>query len=100
MKLAKIIAVLTTCLLLAVAAGTATAQSTPTQDAYSGVAGQQESGSGGSTNNVTVAPASSSSSGGGSLPFTGTDLVLIGLAGTVLVGTGLVMRRTIRHHSA
>lgn len=88
-KLATIVALLTTCLMLAVA-GTALAAS-PTQDAYSGVAGQQEGGNG------AARPVAAQTSNGSSLPFTGTDLLLIGLAGTALVGTGVALRRTTRH---
>jgi hypothetical protein len=88
MKLATIVAVLTTCLLLSVA-GTALA-ATPTQDAYSGVAGQQATGGGGSNPSGTADTSSST------LPFTGTDLLLIAIVGTALVGTGVAIRRASR----
>jgi hypothetical protein len=34
--------------------------------------------------------------GGGRLPFTGTDLLVFGLLGTALIGTGITVRRATR----
>jgi hypothetical protein len=74
---------------------------TSTQDAYSGVAGQLNSGGGNDTaggGNATpggsVTPVQSS--GDGTLPFTGFELILSALAGAGLVGGGIAMRRASR----
>jgi hypothetical protein len=93
MKIAASVAVLSTCLVLALG-GTALAQANPTQDAYSGTAGQTVEQVGG--NAGTPSPAPSSSATVGVLPFTGLQLLLIGVAGSVLIGTGLVLRRSVR----
>ena len=64
-------------------------------DLDSGVLGALE-GSAGSTAAGTPsagAAATGARDGGGSLPFTGLDLMLLALAGGVLVGTGLGLRR-------
>ena len=102
MKISTLVAALTSCLLLAVA-GTAVA-ATPTQDAYSGVAGQQagqgavdDQGAGGPAG----APAAAASVAGDGetlevLPFTGQQLLIVGIVGTLLIGSGLMLRRTSR----
>jgi len=97
MKIAASVAVLSTCLMLALG-GTALAQSNPTQDAYSGTAGQQVEQVG---SNPSPAPtsAASGSSTVGVLPFTGMQLLLIAIAGSALIGTGLVLRRSVRRSS-
>jgi hypothetical protein len=76
-----------TVLIAVVFASFAMAQS-PTEIGYGGVAGgvQGEVEGGGS--------GSSSSSGG--LPFTGLDLLLMIAAGALLLGVGLVLRRSAR----
>jgi len=101
MKISTLVAALTSCLLLALA-GTAVA-ATPTQDAYSGVAGQQ-AGQGavddGAAGGPAGAPAAASVAGDGEtlevLPFTGQQLLIVGIVGTLLIGSGLMLRRTSR----
>lgn len=68
----------------------------PTDDAYDAadVSVVGEDGAVGSGGQGT--PDQSAVSGGG-LPFTGLDLLMIGLAGGGLVAVGLVMRRLTRH---
>lgn len=61
----------------------------PTEDAYSGLAGSQQGGGGG-VNSADVADT------GGSLPFTGLQIVLIAGAGVALLGAGVA----VRHASA
>lgn len=73
--------------LLAVTAGIASAQNA-TQDAYGGLLGQQSS----------SGPTAKQS--GASLPFTGFDVALVALIGVGLVGTGLVVRRTVRSNQS
>jgi len=77
-------------------AGAAFAQ-TPTGDAYGGVAGLQQgsSGGGGGGGEAPAQPASQPQ-GGGNLPFTGFELGMAALMGAGLLGTGLVLRRTLR----
>lgn len=94
LKTATIIAVI--CAVLAVP-GTALATS-PTQDAYSGVAGaQQGSNTPPSVNAaaVEVGPVSTEevASAGSTLPFTGLEVGLIALVGAALLGGGVVMYR-------
>jgi hypothetical protein len=76
------------CVLALSVAGPALAQ-TPTGDAYGGLAGVQQGP--GENGQPTAARAE-----GGELPFTGFELGVIGLVGAGLLGTGLVMRRTLR----
>jgi hypothetical protein len=109
-----ILLVLMCCAALAVPAA-AFAQS-PTGDAYGGVAGQQQgTGSGGSGGGGGAGPTGSSpvqavspstsaggaggGGGGGSLPFTGFQLGLAALVGAGLLGTGVVLRRTVRQQA-
>jgi hypothetical protein len=73
--------------LLALTAGIASAQNA-TQDAYGGLLGQQSS----------SGPVAKES--GASLPFTGFDVALVALIGVGLVGTGLVVRRTVRSNQS
>jgi hypothetical protein len=73
--------------ILALAAGPAMAQSTPTEDAYGGQAGVQQGGGGGTP---TV------SGGSGSLPFTGLQLGFAALVGAGLAGTGFALRRGLQ----
>ncbi len=79
----------------------------PTQDAYSGIAGQQEGGNGSPTSTSPVVSAESSggdgevepvsTSGSGTLPFTGLELGLIAVAGIALLGGGLALYRISRN---
>jgi hypothetical protein len=76
------------CVLALSVAGSAFAQ-TPTGDAYGGLAGvQQGPGDNGSPTATT--------SDSGTLPFTGLELGVFALVGAGLLGTGLIMRRTLR----
>ena len=68
---------------LAFTAGVASAQNA-TQDAYGGLLGQQ----------------TTSGQQGASLPFTGFDVAIVALIGVALVGTGLVVRRTVRSNQS
>jgi hypothetical protein len=102
MKLKTALSLAVVCALLLVP-GTAIAAS-PTQDAYSGVAGvQQDSG----TPGAQVSPASESAevgpvsteeveSAGGTLPFTGLEVGLIAVVGAALLGGGVVLYRLNR----
>lgn len=95
------------------------ATASPTQDTYSGTAGQQQAGStpppqdavagkqqgsaqgsapAGSESNGAVAPTTSRAPSGaaGTLPFTGLELGFAALVGAALLGTGLVLRRGVR----
>lgn len=67
-----------------------------TEDAYGGTVGSQQfnGGDGDGSSPVLVAETSPSTDSSGSLPFTGLDLGWILVAGVVLIGTGLVVRRT------
>lgn len=70
---------------LAFTAGVASAANA-TQDAYGGLLGQQQS--------------SGPTQSGASLPFTGFDVAIVALVGVALVGTGLVVRRTVRSNQS
>lgn len=94
LKTATILAVI--CAVLAVP-GTALATS-PTQDAYSGVAGVQQSSNtppSAQVEAVEVGPVSTEevNSSGSTLPFTGLEVGLIALVGAALLGGGVVMYR-------
>jgi hypothetical protein len=96
LKTATILAVI--CAVLAVP-GTALATS-PTQDAYSGVAGvQQSSNQPVAAAAVEVGPVSTEEveSSGATLPFTGLEVGLIALVGAALLGGGVVMYRRTGH---
>jgi hypothetical protein len=96
LKAATILAVL--CAVLAVP-GTALATS-PTQDAYSGVAGvQQSSNQPVNAAAVEVGPVSTEEveSSGATLPFTGLEVGVIALVGAVLLGGGVLMYRRTGH---
>jgi hypothetical protein len=77
-------------------AGTAIAQ-TPTSDTYNIVAGlQEESGGGGGGGNAPQQQQAQPAEKGGNLPFTGFEAGMAALLGVALIGTGLVVRRTVR----
>src|SRR5262245_10758646 len=95
-KIKRVLAVAGAVALLAPSA--AFAASGSEQGGYAGsndvVAGlQQGSGGGGGGNGPTGTANTTSSGGGGSLPFTGSDLGVIGAAGALLVGLGFGLRR-------
>jgi hypothetical protein len=94
LKAATILAVI--CAVLAVP-GTALATS-PSQDAYSGVAGAHQNGTTPPSVDaaaVEVGPVSETEvqSAGSTLPFTGLEVGLIALVGVALLGGGVVMYR-------
>lgn len=78
------------CMVLVAAAPAAFAQSA-TEDAYEGLAAQEDVGGSGSG-----AAGDSDSGDDGSLPFTGLGLSVIVLAGVALVGGGFAVRRVSR----
>jgi hypothetical protein len=103
------------CAGVAVVAAPAAFAQTPTQQGYdeSGVIGQFESGDSGSPPPADQSVPTSGAGGAGqgqsgergettrsadsgSLPFTGLGLGIVLLMGAVLVGTGVVLRRTAR----
>jgi hypothetical protein len=99
---------------LALAAGAAFAQTTPSEEVYGGQAEQIEETAGAtqgagsdsgpgststpnSTNSTqTSVPAGENSSSDSTLPFTGSDLGTALLVGFVLLGAGLLVRRGVR----
>jgi hypothetical protein len=72
-----------------VLAAPAAAQQTPTQAQYADTVVQVGQGGGGDAGG----PSADEPSNVGSLPFTGLDLALMGVAATALVAGGLVIRR-------
>jgi len=67
---------------------------TPTGDAYGGLAGVAQGGG----DNSGGGPSASADTG--SLPFTGLELGVFAIAGVALLGTGLVLRRSVRSGGA
>ena len=89
------LALVACCVLALSVAGSALAQ-TPTDDAYPSpgdLAGVTQGGNGG--NGGPTATASDS----GTLPFTGLELGVFALVGAGLLGTGLILHRTLRSGS-
>jgi hypothetical protein len=107
MKLRMVIAAAVACCALAVPS-LAVAEVSPTQDAYSGVAGEQQSSSGGGPTSgagqvqvvdaavPAAGEASVEASSGGTLPFTGLELGVIVLVAAGLIGGGAVLYRVSR----
>jgi hypothetical protein len=107
MKLRMAIAAAVACCALAVPA-LSQAEVSPTQDAYSGVAGQQQSSSGGGPSSgaapvqaAAVVPVAASEesvevSSGGTLPFTGLELGALAVVAAGLLGAGAVLYRLSR----
>lgn len=74
---------------------------TPTGDAYGGLAGISQgpaggNGSGGESAGVSAGSTATTADTGGQLPFTGLELGVFAVVGAGLLGTGLVLRRTLR----
>jgi hypothetical protein len=104
-------AILTTAL-LAVTGSTAAAQDTPSGRGYDelgGVAGQigeiqpsqsEERAAPSPPQQAAVTPAQPAEAQEGELPFTGLDLAIVAAMGIALLGTGLVLRRTISRGSS
>jgi hypothetical protein len=93
--------VLATVFVLALS-GTAMGQTSPTQDAYGGVLGNEtQNNNGGSGTTPAAAQELGTSTGntGDSLPFTGFEAGLVALFGAGLVALGFAMRRTSRRPS-
>jgi hypothetical protein len=84
------LALVASCVLAFMMVGTAYAQ-TPTGDTYGGLAGVAQGPSGGDTGGTPTAADTS-----GELPFTGLELGVFAVVGAGLLGTGLVLRRTMR----
>jgi len=76
--------------------GLAVAQ-TPSDDAYSGLAAEQQAAAGGDGGGPVGTTATAEE---GSLPFTGFEVGIALLAGTALIGTGLLVRRASRGDAA
>jgi hypothetical protein len=107
MRLKTAIAAAVTCFALAVPS--AAFATSPTQDAYSGIAGQQQGGNGtpssgnlgqessgnGNLSHATSSKAAETGSSG-SLPFTGLEVGLIALVGVGLLGGGVLLFRVSR----
>jgi hypothetical protein len=79
------------------AAGPAFAQ-TPTGDTYGGLAGVAQGPAGGSGGNSGGGggQAATAADTSGQLPFTGLQLGVFAVVGAGLLGTGLLLRRTMR----
>jgi hypothetical protein len=94
----NLMAVLAVAFVLALG-GTAMAQTSPTDDAYGGVLGNQvssnDSGGGGTAPVTDTAGADD-----GSLPFTGLEVAFVVLAGLGLVTLGFALRRGVRRPAA
>jgi hypothetical protein len=88
-KLLKL-TLLATCVFALALSATAYAQ-TPTGDTYGGLAGIAQGPTGGDEAAATAAADTS-----GQLPFTGLELGVFAVMGAALLGTGLVLRRTLR----
>ena len=110
MKLRTAVAAAVACIALAVPSSALAIS--PTQDAYGGIAGQQQGGGGGSpisSDSGTATPVAqdsapatqsdSSGSSGGSLPFTGFELGVVALVGFAMLGGGVVLYRVSRQRS-
>jgi hypothetical protein len=101
MRIAGLTALLTT-LLLAMGGGTALAQGTPSSRGYDeslGVIGEiqsEEPTPPSQTEQQPTPPSTPPQQQEGDLPFTGLDLGIIAAMGAVLLGTGLVLRRSTR----
>ena len=102
MRIAGFTALLTT-FLLAIGGATAFAQGTPSERAYDeslGVIGEiqsEEPTPPAQTDEAPTPPqAPAPVQEEGDLPFTGLDLGIVALMGGILLGTGLILRRTTR----
>jgi hypothetical protein len=82
-------------------AGTAMAQSSPTQDAYGGVLGNETQNTNGGSGSSPAAQelGTTTANSGDSLPFTGFEAGLVALFGAGLVALGFAMRRSSRSTS-
>ena len=72
---------------------------TPTGDTYGGLAGIAQGPTGGEVTAGWRQPAAAADTGG-ELPFTGLELGVFAVIGAGLLGTGLVLRRTMRSDTA
>jgi hypothetical protein len=96
----SLMAVLAVAFVLALG-GTALAQTSPTDDAYGGVLGNEVSSN--DSGGGATAPVTTTSAGGaddGSLPFTGFEVAFVVLAGIGLVTLGFALRRGVRRPAA
>jgi hypothetical protein len=88
----SLLAVIAVAFVLAIGS-TALAQTSPTQDAYGGVLGNEVENSADATQEL-------GSNSGGTLPFTGLEAGIVALVGVGLVGLGFAMRRGTRRPPA
>jgi hypothetical protein len=95
-RFATVIAVALATVML-VFSGLAVAQ-TPSDDAYSGLAAEQQAAAVADDNDDDSVGAVADD--GGSLPFTGFEIGIALLAGTALIGTGVLIRRASRGDTA
>lgn len=100
-----VVAILACCVALFIPSS-ALAASSPTQDAYSGVAGQQQGGGEpqSTTENGTEATqassepsAEASEESSGTLPFTGFEMAAIAIVAVALLAAGVFLYRRSRH---
>jgi hypothetical protein len=96
MRTKKLLAVLAATALLAFAAPAAFAQSGTEGYGGSNVVAGLEQGGGGDTG----APVQATANEGGSLPFTGADLGVLAVAGGLLLGLGLGLRKLTHRPTA
>lgn len=94
----KLLAVMGATALLAFAAPAAMAQSGTEGYGGSNVVAGLEQGGGGDTGTPT--PVQATTNEGGSLPFTGADLGVLAVAGGLLLGLGLGLRRLTHRPTA
>lgn len=101
-RLTTSVAAAIACLALAFG-GTAVAQQTPADDTYGGLAAEQQASSttgnpgDGDDSSTPGSPVNTSADdSNGSLPFTGFQLGIALVAGAALLGTGFVVRRSVR----
>jgi hypothetical protein len=93
MNLRRSIPLVASIVVLALAFATSAWAQSPAQSAYSGVGADQISQATQPVSEVESTTTPTTASSTGSLPFTGLDLGAIVLAGAVLGGTGLMLRR-------
>jgi hypothetical protein len=96
----KFLAVMGATALLAFAAPAAFAQSGTEGYGGSNVVAGLEQGGGGDTGAPVQAPVQATANEGGSLPFTGADLGVLAVAGGLLLGLGLGLRKLTHRPTA
>ena len=99
-RMKKFLAVMGATALLAFAAPAAFAQSGTEGYGGSNVVAGLEQGGGGDTGAPVQAPVQATANEGGSLPFTGADLGVLAVAGGLLLGLGLGLRKLTHRPTA